>query len=251
MELSINNKVKEPKFRFENTKRKLGVRIWGDRGSFHELNELLGECWECKSFVLSRAEGCSYIGVISYFGYEVRQTFMGNRLVMYNGKPVKEWTDEMFQLFEKEQEHFEVALELSWPYMLFIMASWWECLRHQDCPLRVMGIMRDFTENFERLLQTRSRVQYPKIEPYLHGALYAANPYLMHFIEHINYEYLHWSYYGSVSLSTLADEMGCGVFGSYLYNDYMSTLKRRAKKFACPIEELSVDVGELFYAIEL
>lgn len=66
MELSINNKVVEPKFRFEHTKHKLGLRIWGDRKSFHDLHELLGECWDCENVDMSRAEACSYIGVISY-----------------------------------------------------------------------------------------------------------------------------------------------------------------------------------------
>ena len=70
MELSINNNLQPLRFRFENTKHKLGVRIWGDRRSFHELHELLGECWDCENADMSRAEGCSYIGVISYFSYE-------------------------------------------------------------------------------------------------------------------------------------------------------------------------------------
>ena len=104
-------------FRFENTEHKLGVRIWGDRRSFHELHELLSECWDCENADMSRAEGCSYIGVISYFSYEVRHAFMGDRLVTLDGKLVKEWSDEMFQLFEKEMERFEVGMEMSWRYL--------------------------------------------------------------------------------------------------------------------------------------
>ena len=89
MELSIGNKLQPLHFRFENTKHKLGVRIWGDRRSFHELHELLSECWDCEKADMSRAEGCSYIGVISYFSYEVRHAFMGDRLVTLDGKPVR------------------------------------------------------------------------------------------------------------------------------------------------------------------
>ena len=106
MELSINNNVREPKIRFDHTKHNLGVRLWGDRRSFHELHEMLGECWDCENPDMSRAGGCSYIGVISYFSYEVRHAFMGDRLVLLDGNPVKEWSDEMFQLFEKEMERF-------------------------------------------------------------------------------------------------------------------------------------------------
>lgn len=251
MELSIKNKVSALQFRFEHTRHKLGIRIWGDRQSFHELHNLLGECWDCKNADMSCAEACSYIGVISYFSYEVRHAFMGNRLVQLDGKPVKEWTDGMFQLFEKEQERFEVGVELSWPHMLFIMAAWWECQKHQDCPMRVIGIMREFTENIEQLLQSRSKAQYPLIQPYIHGAIYAANPYLMHFMEHVNNEFLLRSAFSRVSLSTLADEMACTAYGTYQYNGYMSTLKRQAKKLNCRIEELSEQVDEAVYEIEL
>ena len=250
MELSINNQP-QLQFIFENTKHKQGVRILGKRCSFHELHELLSECWDCESVDMSQAESCSYIGVISYFSYEVRHAFMGDRLVALDGKPVKEWSDEMFQLFENEMERFEVGIELSWSHMLFIMASWWECLKHKDCPMRVLGIIREFTENIEQLLQQRSKTQYPKIEPYIHGAIYAANPYLMHFMEHINYKYLRWSTYSRVSLSTLADEMACAAFGTYRYDDFMCTLKKQAKKFDCPIEELRAQVDDWVYGIEL
>lgn len=245
------NNTPQQLFRFENTKHKLGVRIWGDRRSFHELHELLCECWDCKCDGTSQAESCSYIGVISYFSYEVRHAFMGDRLVTLDGKLVKEWSDEMFQLFEEEQEHFEVGIEVTWPHILFIMASWWECLRHQDCPMRALGIMREFTEHIEQLLQQRSKTQYPKIESFLHGAIYAANPYLMHFMEHINHEVLRWSTFSRVTLNTLADEMACAAFGTYQHDDYMSTLKKHAKKLDCPIEELREQGDEWVYDVEL
>ena len=157
----------------------------------------------------------------------------------------------MFQLFEKEMERFEVGMELSWPHMLFIMASWWECLRHQDCPMRVVGIIREFTENIEQLLLQRSKAQYPRIKPYLHGAIYAANPYLMHFMEHINYEVLRWATFSRVTLNTLADEMACAAFGTYRYEDFMSTLKKQAKKLDCTIEEMRAQGDEWVDEIEL
>lgn len=57
MEQSINSKMLEPQFRFKHTKHKFGVRIWGDRRSFHELHELLGQCWDCENGDKSRAYG--------------------------------------------------------------------------------------------------------------------------------------------------------------------------------------------------
>ncbi len=252
MEISINKEdIVQPTFRFENTRHKLGVRIWGDRKSFRALYEMLGNCWNCKDIDMSRLEGCSYIGVISYFSYEIRHAFMGNRIVLLDGKPVKEWSDGMFQLFEQEMERFEIGMELTWPHILFIMASWLECLRHQDCPVHVISVIREFIDNIEQLLLKMSRTQYPKIEPYLHGAIFAANPYLMHFMERINYDYLRWSNFSRVSLSTLADEMKCAAYGTYQYDNHMSTLKRHAKRLNCQIEELSVQVDDSVYDIEL
>lgn len=250
MELSINNKS-QLTFRCENTKHKLGMRIWGDRRSFHDLHELLGLCWDCANIDMSQAEACSYIGVISYFSYEVRHAFMGSRLVLLDGKTVKKWSDEMFQLFEKEMDRFEVGMEFSWPQMLCIMASWWECLRHRDCPIRVLNVMRDFTANIEQLLQQRSKTQYPRIEPYIHGAIYAANPYLMHTMEYINIDYLLWSRYGRVSLNRLAEMMSCAAFDTYQYNDHQANLNRKAKKLGCSVEELRQTVDDSVYETEL
>lgn len=56
MELSFNNIVHEPKFRYEYTKHKLSVRICGDRRSFYELHELLGECWDSETLPAANNE---------------------------------------------------------------------------------------------------------------------------------------------------------------------------------------------------
>lgn len=148
-------------------------------------------------------------------------------------------------------ERFEVGMELTWPHILCIMASWWECLRHRECPIQVMGIMREFTEGIDQLLKKRSKTQYPLIEPYVHGAIYSANPYLMQMMEHINVDYLTWSIISKVSLKQLAEAMTCASFGSYEYKDFMSTLKREAKRLNCSIEEIRVHADDYVYAIEL
>lgn len=70
MRLSNINESCPMSFSFENTKHKLGVRIWGDRQSFYERHEFLTDCWTCQGPDMSRAEYCSYIGIVSYFSYE-------------------------------------------------------------------------------------------------------------------------------------------------------------------------------------
>ncbi len=238
-------------FSFENTKHKLGIKIWGSRKTFHELHELLMECWDCEDAKMSQAEACSYIGVISFFSYEVRHAFMGDRLVKLDGKLVKNWKRETFQLFEEEMDRFEVGMELSWPHILCIMASWWECFKHQDCPVAVVGIMREFTRNIEQLLQMRSKVHYPNIEPYIHGAIYTANPYLMHFMEHTNVNILRLSSICSITVKELAEEMKRVAYGTPPYDKCLNMLKQQAKKLDCPIEEIRPATDEKVYEVEL
>ena len=239
------------KFTFLNTKHKLGMQIWGDRDTFHELYELISDCWECVEPGMSRAVECSYIGVFSYFCYTVRHTFMGDRLVKLDGKPVMGWSDGMLDLFEEEQDRFEVGMEFSWPQVLFIMASWWECLKHKECPARVLPVMRELSENIDCLLRERSKTQYSSVEPFIKGAIYAANPYLMQTMEHINVQYLQRSRFGRVPLTYLADLMVCSAFGTWDYNNYLSTLKKHARRLGCNIEDLQEKVDETVYDIDL
>lgn len=49
----------------------------------------------------------------------------------------------------------------------------------------------------------------------------------------------------------LAEVMVFTTFGITQYDDYMSTLKKHAKKLDCPIEELRAQVDESVYDIEL
>lgn len=245
MEFLINNKLAMPQFRFEDTKHKLGIRIWGDKESFHELYEVLTDCYDCEDDYMSQARACSYIGVISYFSYEVRHTFMGDRLVKFGNKQVKEWTDEVHWLFEAEPIRFEVGMELSWPYMLCILAAWWECVKQKDCSTHVMNVIRKFSGNVDMQLMSRSKGQYRYIEPYILGAIYTYNPYLMLTMMHIQEEYLRWKrIMGRVSIKELAGYMECASYGTCRYNDFMATLKLEAKKLHCQIEELSIDVGD-------
>lgn len=238
-------------FTFENTAHKLGMRIWGSRDAFHELHEMLLECWDCENIDVSPAESCSYIGVILYFSYEVRHTFMGTRLVKLDGKLVKSWSDGMFRMFETDKDRFELGMDVSWPQMLFIMASWWECMKHHECPAGVLPVMRLFTENIEQLLRQRSKTQYPYIEPYIHGAIYAANPYLMHTMEHINVDYLWRSRYCRVSMTALAELMECAAFGTWQYENYLTNLKKHAKRLGCAVEDLKEQVDESVYDMVL
>lgn len=53
MELSINNQLSEVHLTFENTKHKMGMKMYGGRKSFHELHESLSDCWDCADASMS------------------------------------------------------------------------------------------------------------------------------------------------------------------------------------------------------
>lgn len=134
------------------------------------------------------------------------------------------------------------------------MASWWECLRHKECPLGTQEVMMEFTENIERLLQQQSKRYYPQLKPYLHGAIYAANPYLMDTMEHVEQYYLQEAdFYRRARLNELASIMEYASYGTLKYNDFLSHLKKQARKLKCSIDELrvDVDVDDELYNLEL
>ena len=45
--------------------------------------------------------------------------------------------------------------------------------------------------------------------------------------------------------------MACAAFGTYQYEDFMSKLKKQAKKLDCPIEEMRAQGDEWVDEIEL
>ncbi len=238
MELKIDSKLADMHFTFEHKKDKKGICLYGDRESFYKLHSFVSDCWDCEDEMMSQKEACSYIGVIAFFAYEVRHAFMGDRIVFLDGKPLKEWCDELVVCFEKETDRFVLGVELSWPYMFFIMASWWECFRRSDCPVALLPVLREFTENIERLLAKQNRKAYPLIEPYIHGAIYAANPYLMHAMEIVDREYAEPGSYHNNTIQRLAELMQCSAYQTTAYRHLLDTLKRNAKRLNCEIEEL-------------
>ena len=222
----------------------MGMRMWGDKESFHNLHEMLEECWCCKDCIMTDAESCSYVGIISFFAYDVRHTCQGDNLVKMCGKMIPHWNDEIAKVYEESPECFEVGMELSWPHWIFIMASWWECFRRQEYPTALLPVMRDITKHVERLLKQRSRVNYNLIEPYLHGAIYAHCPYLMHVMEHVNIRYLIESQYKDVTVKQLANHMKCACHGTKEYNDYMTLLLSESERNDCKIEELTLKTDD-------
>jgi hypothetical protein len=219
---------------------KTGVRISGNRKEIMELHELVSQCWDVDHIDFSPEENMSYIGVISYFAYEIRHAFMGNRIIEYEGKytNIELWSHDMYETFENDMEHFTVGFELPWTHILFIMASWWECYRHIECPTELLPIMRDIEQGIADVIQESEPKNYQYIEPYLHGAIYAANPYLMHAMEQAEYLYKQAWLTRRPTMKRLAEFMTYGAYGTSEYTALHKSLERNAKKYGCSVGEL-------------
>lgn len=237
-------------FTFEATPAKLGIRIMGNRNDFHELHENLWKCWKVEE--MTPEESISYLGIISYFSYEVRKTFMGARIVKMDGKALRanNWNDDTYDLFEKEQSRFQVGVEFSWPQYLFILSSWWECFRQYDCPLNLLHTLKLFENEADHILLN----SYKKIEdvrPYLHGAIYAGHPYLMHVMNEVHANYIEEAYYRRLTMKQLASHMERASVATESYKRFTKHLETTAKKLSCTVAELRADIDDAVYMAKL
>ena len=209
-------------FKFECTTNKLGVRIWGDVISFRELYELVSKCWTTKES--SRKRMCSYVGVMLSFAYDLRHTYMGDRLVQ-GDEPLAEDDDNRI-----------VGFEILWPQTFFIMSSWWECLKQHNCPIEILPYIYEFTKGMEAVLKKTSRSYAAQLQPYFHGAIYAANPYIIHAFDSVTADYLN-----NQSLKCLVERMPCASFGTEEYNLLQEQLKSEAERLGCPVEDTKIN----------
>ena len=222
---------------------KRGVRIWGDRDVFYKLHDDLCECWgDWENDGFTDEEGMSYKGVIAYFSYEVRHAYQGDRHVKKNGRWVDMHDAETCDQFCDENESFDVGVDFTWPQILFSMAAWWECYRHKDCPTSLLWQMREIEAGVDAMLKkVCNSGEYDLMEPYLHGAIYAANPCLRHVFEQVEYDYYRTSRLKRASMKKLASFFKYAVYNSPEYAELYDTLQRNAAKLGCAIHHLHLD----------
>jgi hypothetical protein len=227
--------AKKKLFKIEVSENRKGVVIWGTRDAFDKTNDLLYDCWGDEEDMTAE-EGITYIGVMAFFSYEMRHTAQGARLVKLDGKPLDEWNSENLELFETEQSRFEVGLDIEWTYILFILASWFECYRNRYCPPETLPILHEMLEGVERAIKKASSTIYPRLKPFLHGALYAADPYLMRTMEYINIE---TKYAWTRQMSRLAEAMKMTIYNSPEYNKLHKEIEDGAAKLKCAVHEFA------------
>jgi hypothetical protein len=227
--------AKKKLFKIEVSENRKGVVIWGNRDAFRDTNRLLYDCWG-DADGMSDEEGITYLGVMSFFSYEMRHTSLGDRLVKFDGKPLEEWNDELFNLFETENSRFEVGLEIELAYIIFVLASWFECYRNRNCPQEALSILREMRDGVERAIKKASSTNYPRLKPFLYGALYAADPYLMHTMDyiHVTLKYA-WSRY----MMELAEAMQATIYNSPEFNKLHKKLEDSAAELKCAVHQLT------------
>jgi len=237
-------------FTFKTTSFRLGIQVWGNRQDFRQLYESLWECWDVQE--MTPEESISYLGIISYFAYEVRHSFMGDRLVTLDNKPVKQvdWDENMYIQYEKEQDRFQVGMELSWPQYFFCLASWWECVRQHDCPPMFLSTLKLFENEADKVLHENYK-QSESILPYLHGAIYGGHPYLMHVMNEVHANYIEDSFYKRPTMKQLAAQMERASVGTDSYISFIKHLENSAKRLSCSIANLHAGIDDSVYNAKL
>ncbi len=229
--------AKKKLFKIEVTEDRRGVIIWGNPDVFYDTNELLYDCWGDDD-EMTDEERITYLGVMSFFSYEMRHTSYGDRLVKFDGEPLEVWEPEHNDLFETDSYRFEVGFEIEWTYILFVLASWFECFRNRNCPPETLPILRDMRDDVERAIKKVSGTNYPRLKPFLHGALYAADPYLMRTMEYVHLDLKHAL---TRHMGKLAEAMQATIYNSPEYNKVHKILENGAAELKCAVHELSFD----------
>jgi hypothetical protein len=233
--------AKKKLFKIEVSEDRKGVVIWGSSDAFYDTNELLYDCWGDDD-EMTNEEGITYLGVMAFFSYEMRHTSQGDRLVKFDGVPLDEWDSEHYDLFETDRSRFEVGFEIEWTYILFVLASWFECYRNKNCPPEALPILRDMRDDVERAIKKVSSTNYPRLKPFLHGALYAADPYLMRTMEYVHKEL---KYAWSRHMSRLAEAMQATIYNSPECNDVHKILEDGAAELNCAVHEITFDEDDV------
>jgi hypothetical protein len=237
--MKIERKSNKPQMQFtiDLMPERTGIRIWGSRMAFHDLHQGI---WNCiGDYEFEGENRVNYIGILYSFAYDVRHAFMGDRLVKRNGRFILEWSDELFQRFEDDSESFTVGVEFSWPQIIFALASLRECFRLRVCPAELLPVMVDIESEVRRLLKSVSGDYFDLIAPYIDGAIYAANPYLLHVMIRVDKEYEHSR--RRPSMKRLAEMMRRSLYGTKEYDDFHQLLLSAAAEEHCDVADLGME----------
>jgi hypothetical protein len=91
-------------------------------------------------------------------------------------------------------------------------------------------------EGVERAIKKASSTIYPRLKPFLHGALYAADPYLMRTMEYIHIEA---KYAWTRQMTRLTEAMKMTIYNSPEYNKLHNEIEDGADKLKCAVHEFA------------
>ena len=206
-----------------------GVRLWGSCEELYEIYEVLDKFWEPEENRNPlRYELDTLIGS---FAYDIRKAFTGCRTIAKK-HPVTGEEGEWF------------AVEITWTHVVFYFAV----LRHNMSyfPYSEMELkaVNDLQESLYACMDKFCPRYSKSMKPFIEGAIYCGNEYLMAYMEDINYSHLSWLRYGTPKdgFRYLATQlMYHTIYDTYPYRTMLSRLKASAKKLNCGINDLRFD----------
>jgi hypothetical protein len=238
----ININVADTSLEVELAPKNNGIRIWGNKDSFKLLYNRLNTC--IGDDKLTHENEQTYIGVILSFLYDVRHVFAGDRLIRMNGMELLDWTENLFKLYKQDDERISVGLELSWPHIIYTLSALWECYRENDCPHELIRLTTALNDAVAELIKPISYGYYDLIEPYLRGAIYGADLYMMHAVCRIQYLFSKSRRNKRTTFLLLAGLLRCSLYGTKEYQDFHEELEAAAKGLHCSVADLSMDYDD-------
>lgn len=223
---------------FVPTTHGAGVRLWGTQMELQDFYDIVDRYWNCLEEAQDPIEN-QRDTILASFCYDIRHGLMGLRTTAKR-HPIDK-TDGIFY-----------AVEITWPHVLFYFAVLRYNMRTRPCSEQDVQAICQAEESLRLAIKSVSKRHADALIPYLDGAIYCANPHLMQYMEHINYQHLFWLTYFTPkqSLKRLSDEMAGAIYNSYRYKEILRYLQKEAKRLNCDISELTYDYSQTPYDIK-
>lgn len=209
-----------------------GVRLWGTEKELREFYETIEHYWNCLEEASDPIE-LQRDNLLASFCYDIRHAYQGMRTVAKK-HPVTKAPGEFF------------GVEITWTHILFYFAVLRHNMRTRACSEEDVRLICQAEDALKEALGNYSKKYAKELIPFLNGAIYCENPYLEQYMEWVNHEHLCKLRYSTPkeTLSRLAYEMTCAIYGTFKYDDTLAQLKKEAKRLGCDARELTYDYGK-------
>jgi hypothetical protein len=120
----------------------------------------------------------------------------------------------------------------------------WECYREADCPHELIPLTAALNDAVADLIRSISYGYYDSIEPYLRGAIYGADPYMMHAVCRVQFLFNKYRRHKRTTFLLLAGLLRRSLYGTKEYQDFHEELESAARDLHCAVADLSMDYDD-------